>query len=307
MISASIIVTTPLNGWVFRFGEDLTYEHGSMFIFLYVIAEMYLLSAFIITVIHRKKLSKDKAVSSFCFFGGSIMAVFIQIFIPEIIITQFTAAVTILIIYMTLQNPEDYFDRNTGTFNRRAFMEIFGEKAREDKSIDIVALKIFDMDYLSHTLGSDSADEILKNAIAGLYALRGKAMFFKYRIQKYAFLCDREENIFDHLPRRLKSFFQKPFSHGGAFDNSFRADLLYLMPGNRHLCPMRVFSMIDYYLEVKVKDGQENVNVGRKAGARKAQPREKLLNAWRRAILSDGFYVVYQPILFGCRGRLFGG
>lgn len=296
-LSALMILTSPLTHAVFYFDADGSYSHGAMLYLLYVIAEGYLLVALAHTIANRRVMTPEQAVSSCCFLVGSMAAVLIQMLVPGLLITQFAAAVTILLIYMTLQNPEDFFDSSTGAFNRRAFLTVFAERAAGERPIDIAALRVYDIDYLSHTLGSENADNILKLVITQLQSLTGDAMLFKISHTKYAFLAEHDRHIFDSLPGQIEALFSRPFDYDG-LSISLSAPLCCISYPEIAKGPDEALSMIEYYLEVKAVDslGSGSVMWAEKQVLEGHAREEDLLNQMREALVGGGFYVVYQPI-----------
>lgn len=294
-ISTILITTSPLTHAVFYFDENLAYMHGAPIYLLYVIAESYLLASFVLTIANRHIMTKEQAFSTYFFLGGSIIAVFVQMIIPELLIVQFASAITIQLIYMTLQNPEDYYDRFAGTLNKKAFITVLKEKSSSKKSVDIVAVKIFDINYLSHALGFENSDKIIAKVIEKLLGASGKLMFFKLSHAKYAFVADPDKEIFSTLPGIIEKLFSVPFEYEG-LSISLSASTCCISQPEIAKNPEDVISLIDYYLEIKSLEGSGNVMWAETDVLREHEREEILLNLMREALANDGFYVVYQPI-----------
>lgn len=295
LLCAAIIILTPITKGVFYFDDELIYRHGKQLYFLYGVAESYLIGAFWVTLKNRRILSREQRISAYCFMAGTVAAVFIQMLIPKVLITQYASAIAVLLIYMTLQNPADYYDANSESLNRKAFIAVLDEHISSKKAVSAVAVHISDIDHLNRTLGFESVDKIVAVIISEFKEIAGECMFFRLSHTKYAILADAERHIFDFIPERISSMFARPRQIDG-LSLSMSASICCISIPETAKTSEEAISMIEYYLEIKAKEGIGTI-MWAEADILSGHAREEaLLAALREAISSDGFDVVYQPI-----------
>ena len=145
-----LIIISPFTRIAFFFDEDLVYRRGFCFIMLYVASIFYIILAIIVSLVHGKSLSRtQKGVFHFfvivCFIGLGI-----QIKWPEIIILGFLEAVAIFSIYMYLENPDNYIDKEMNMYNRLALSTFVSQQFEDKKDFSVIGFTVLGLGYLSN-------------------------------------------------------------------------------------------------------------------------------------------------------------
>jgi len=73
-------------------------------------------------------LSKSQILTIIFYSFAMFVTVFLQSLFPKLLIINFISAISLLLVYLTLENPANYTDKEMGIFNRRAFLIISNQK-----------------------------------------------------------------------------------------------------------------------------------------------------------------------------------
>ena len=76
------------------------------------------------TISHRNLLTRRQEASIYFFTVAMIVAIIVQAIDRSILLVQFAIAISILLIYLSLENPDDYSDKQLGIYNKLAFKEV---------------------------------------------------------------------------------------------------------------------------------------------------------------------------------------
>ena len=101
-------------------------------------------------------------------------AMLVQLFVPRMMLVQFAIAISILMMYLSLEDPQDYMDRQLGTHNHIAFMHMFQANVRREKAFHVLAIQIEGMKYINDFLGVTIGNELMKDIAGYLLEISGK-------------------------------------------------------------------------------------------------------------------------------------
>ena len=73
------------------------------------------------TISHRNMLTRRQEASIYFFTIAMIISIIVQAIDRSILLVQFALAIAILLIYLSLENPDDYADKQLGIYNKMAF------------------------------------------------------------------------------------------------------------------------------------------------------------------------------------------
>ena len=186
-IDAFLLITTPFTKWIIHFDNGV-YEHGPLFLVLYATSISLLLAVMFLFLRYRKMLNKFQSFSILVFNIGTLAAIVIQFFKSSMLIQDFIIALFLVMVYVSLQNPDDYMDKRTECFNQTAFYEIVGRYIEKKTSFSVVAFTLDDFQYINHLLGVKAGNDVLDNISLFLIDKFGYKRTFHLMGCRYAFL-----------------------------------------------------------------------------------------------------------------------
>lgn len=280
---------------LFRFGHNsvpdnlkLSYEaiiYGTQFVAL-----TFSLS---IGIAQRKKLSKTRCLNIYFFAILNMVAVLVQFLVRRIQLSNFALAVAVMLIYVTLQRPEDELDAVSGAFNARTFNRRGNLRIEKGKPFFIFAMEINNMTVVNSTFGLNGGNQVIKEVAERFMKLLKKDQHL-YRLSgvRFAVMLDTKEEC-DEFTEKCKGIFDKPVSvNETELQITALACIISLPEVTNKLS--EVEDLIRYYrTSVNVS---EDIITADKDAIEKARRREMVDYAIQNAINNGTFEVYYQPI-----------
>ncbi|HKL85994.1 MAG TPA: GGDEF domain-containing protein, partial [Treponemataceae bacterium] len=173
IICIAIAIFSYWTGWLFTFDTQNVYHRGNLFSVIIITTLLYLLTGYGRILISRKNLEKRylRALISFVFppiIGGTIqsLAYGTTLLWPSM-------TISILIIYLAIQNELLLLDYITSLNNRRSFDQALARRihtATAEKPFALFLIDITNMTSIQDRLGHAEGDRLLTNFATQLKA-----------------------------------------------------------------------------------------------------------------------------------------
>lgn len=299
-----LIVTTPFTKLIFSI-DDNGYHRESFFICLYLIASYFLLLSLLITIKYHKTLDKIQILSTLFFTIACTGAVLIQAYQPHILISNFCVAISMLLMYLSLQNPESYNDKLTQTFNQKAFIDYTNILIHSKKPFMVIAIELDEFKFINETLGVENGD-LLKKVMAQYFLrLYSSKNVFHIFASRFALILDASYD-FELVLNNLKEHFRSALEVNG-IDMMLTPLICYIQyPENAHTTD-DILDMIEFSLLAASKNegeliesscsGTSCIVIHADENMLAKKRRETAIDhIVKRAVHNNEFEVYYQPI-----------
>lgn len=280
---------------LFRFGyksvpDAYKYAYEGIIYGTQVVALAFSLS---IGLLQRKKLSKPRQLNIYFFSALNIAAVLVQFFVRKIQISNFALAIAVMLIYVTLQRPEDELDSVSGAFNARSFNRRGNMRISSDGHFFVFAMEINNMTVINSAFGLNGGNQVIREVAERLTALLKKGQYL-YRLGgvRFAVIFDSFDD-YSVFASGYSRVFDAPVSVSGT---EMRLTAIACVIGFPEVTNKlsEVEDLIRYYRNsVNVS---EDVIVADVGAIEKARRRELVDFAIQKAINNRSFEVYYQPI-----------
>ncbi len=298
-----VLISPFLNGaGIFWFNSNREYVHGPLLYVQYAITFAYILGSLIYIIIRRKTFTRIQEITIYLYIVINLVCIIVQMLVPRLLIQHFGITIAVMLIYMSMQNPEDYIDKRQGAFNAIAFGDVFNSDVIRGKKFDVLGVRISGLRYVGDALGEESESEILRDIVQFLIREAGKKRVFVISQTKYAVLINEGEDS-KNLTDIIYGRFSQPFySNGAAISLAVNTCLIR--------CPevaaqiKDVLSIMDLCLEEKSITEHNETVIARKDILAKGQRETLILQAMRQGLKDGGFEVFYQPIYSVSQKRL---
>lgn len=161
LILAVLLTVNLFTDSVFEISNH-SYIRGDLFFLLYVIAVYYMVFGVIYLFRCRKVLSKAKILSISAMVPMMITAILVQFAFPRLVVEMFAASVSLLLITMTTQRPEELIDVRTGLGNYNAYVENVKRSFANEKAFTVIMLNIGSFLSIQSMLSYDSTIKLLR-------------------------------------------------------------------------------------------------------------------------------------------------
>ncbi len=166
LLLIAILVANLFTGSVFAI-ENNIYVHKEWFPVLYFIAGYYALFGALYVFIYRRLLSVGKILALFAILPLVISAVVLHAAVPQYRVEVFAASLSLLLVSMTVQRPEEILDSHTGLSKYSAYADDIKRSFQIDKRFTVLMLNIDGFGTYQSTISYDDSIKLLKKT-AGL-------------------------------------------------------------------------------------------------------------------------------------------
>ena len=112
---------------IFRISESGQYSQGPLYFLIYVCAFYYVLLSMAYTIVYHKKISRNYFIACLVFNFILGLGYICRIAFPKHLIMNFFTLISIIVIYLSFQNPTLLLEEKSGLFNRKALVAVFNE------------------------------------------------------------------------------------------------------------------------------------------------------------------------------------
>lgn len=153
------LLLNPAMKWVFSVENGYTHEWLYKIVFITTVP--YILIDVLYIVTYRKLLRMRRVVSLCSMAVMCIISVIVHNKVPEQRIECLAIALSLLIVSIGIQRPEDFIDSFTGLYKHSAYAYDMKRSFSNDKHVHIVMLNIGNYNTLQSMLGYDVMTDIL--------------------------------------------------------------------------------------------------------------------------------------------------
>jgi len=288
-----VIITTPWLKLIFYFKEG-RYEHGPLHLSLYVIA-FAMLGGCIFTIITSKRKINNMHLVTTCVIAiVSIVAVVVQFIWNELLLVNFVASLLFFMLFHSLQNPDDYLDKELDVFNQKAFMQKINSHSDKKKKFTVLAIEMEGFHFVDQFMGVERRDELLaavvKDCTNGL-----KGEMYHLEGTRFAYVFDRNSKDIAEHADWLKWRFVSAFHVNRVAVNLTVRMCTVDFPevaGTRE----EILNAIDSALEQAKEENSYDVIEATQEGIKKHQRSAIINHVLKSAVRNKSFEVYFQPI-----------
>ena len=195
------------------FSVENGYTRGPLFVLMYVATALYIIFDIVYIIQYRRLFSFVKLMAIATVIPVGVVAVVIQMFNPTMLVEMFCGAISLLIVSIGIQRPEDYIDSFTQLTKYSAYVYDMKRAAYNDKHVKIVMLNIGNFQSVQAMVGFDSAMQVLKEVAGKVREVNKKMcghadLYYldngRFRMVFSGKHCDKAESIAEVLNQELK-------------------------------------------------------------------------------------------------------
>lgn len=295
LVEILLIVTSPATGLVFYFDHAGNYFHGPLFDLLYIISIIYYIVALVQAVVHRAALKKAQVATVQLYTAMNIVAILIEMFTRSLLVAQFVASLAILLIYFSMENPEDYSDKKLGIFNRDGFVLRLTGMLDKKKGFRVLGVPIQGLKYLNDTLGVDNYDLLLKEIAEFFAHVGGVKNVFRMSNSRFAIIYKDDSFAEECLIDTIQNRFERPFYLNG-MSISLEAPMAVVHYPEDALTIENLIDLLDYAMNEAAMNEEHEILRANEDLLNKKRREGQVLRAMKDALREERFEVFYQPI-----------
>ncbi len=209
-----ILLINPLTKLVFYSNEINIYTRGPLFNYFFLGSLFYMLVTVYYTVKFRSRLQPIQYKTILCFIFLIVAAVLIQYFFPSLLLIGVAIALSITMMFITIQNSDDMRDIVSDVFNFEALL-LFLRSCLEDKRpCRLIAINIGGFNRVNSLLGTEAGHQLLRQVGSFLRGLPKGCWSFRLSGTRFAMIIFTGEAYAEVL-KALDARFAQPWQVGG--------------------------------------------------------------------------------------------
>ncbi len=290
----ALILPTPWTKLIIYFDREMNYCHGPLFNVLPAMGALIYIYSMGLFIRYKKKLKLSQTLSIVIFTTFSIFAIVVQLIWPSQIIANFGIALSMIMFFVSLENPADYIDKTTGCMNAEAFYISAEGRIKHKMAFSVTAFRAEGLNYFTELLGFEESARA-RAEIAGKLKASLKAKEFYYLGDwEFAVIGNEKNTRSEVLVKQIFEFFAKPLSFNGT-EAAVTPYICTLHYPDFAKTVEDVRDALDYTLKSMKKSSVTYAEATPEAI--KAKQRElRILSCMKQCILNDSFEMYYQPL-----------
>ncbi len=294
MILCFVVLTNPFTKLLFYFDQN-GYQHGSWYMLMYYSALVHLLLALCQILIWRKNLGAQKVQALCEVFVFTVGGILLQAMDQGLLMTGFCLSLSILAMFLTINNPYANTDSLTGLYDKQYLVRKMDELIIDRQVFHVVSVNLYQLDHANKVAGMHGGDQLLQWVSAELQKIGGtnvyrttgkRFLLLAERLEEYETYLSGLRELFD--PERESTYRELALPSPVILAGIVNAEKL----GDGG-------SVLDYaeYLEsLSPKSGQTEVIQDDQKTMDSFHYNKKVEQYLQKAVEEDLFEIYYQPV-----------
>ncbi|MDD3430060.1 MAG: EAL domain-containing protein [Oscillospiraceae bacterium] len=294
VISLICVLVTPFTKLGFFFDADMKYHHGPLFAWLYVMCATYMIGALVLVFRSRKNIAAIQFWTIYSFVILMAIALVIQLFFPAYLLSGAAVTLSVFMMYLTMQNPDEYIDKLTGVYRRSALLLTLEKYYNQKKECFLVIIDLNNFKIVNNVFGLKAGDALMAQIADYLNDICTQKTVFRLNGDRFI-ITTLSETLCDSLCVQIQNRFNASWRIAHT-DINLHASVCRL-PVSRYAGnledAMKLQESAIYYLKSRKKGNFLNVNQTTAA----AINRRNIIETELRAMLgAKALEVYFQPI-----------
>ena len=171
-----VILTNPFTEILFYF-DSTGYRHGPWYLLLYVSALLHIAGAAVFVAVHRASVSRRTLTELLAVFALAALGIAAQAVNPSVLTTGFGLSLSILAMYLTINNPCACMDSLTGLNDKQYLLRRMDELTDAHKAFHIITVYAYQLDHMNKVAGVQNGDEFLRRAAERMQEIADRNVF----------------------------------------------------------------------------------------------------------------------------------
>nr|WP_295975484.1 GGDEF domain-containing protein [uncultured Bacillus sp.] len=209
-----MVILSQFFDWFYYIDLDNIYHRGPLFLLSASITIVMLLIPFVIIIVNHKKIEKKHFFSLVFFAVPPFVCIFLQIAFYGISLMLNSVVLSLLIVFLNIQNRSLHIDYLTEANNRKKLEIYLKEKIRkctEAKTFSAIMIDLNDFKSINDTFGHDIGDSALQTSVKLLKScLRSNDFIARYGGDEFCIVLDiSSRNELEEIAGRINSCIEK--------------------------------------------------------------------------------------------------
>ncbi len=301
----TMIAVSPFWGTVFSYSEDGIYVRGIGVWVMYLLILFHSILGCIVIFTMGTHVPRQKKVLTVSFVLFTLAGVVFQAIYPLVLIQNFSVAIGLLLIFISLQRPEEVLDNDTGFLNHTSFEIMVSRTYARKMPFSLIVVFIDDFQFFSSAFGVDGMNFILQNIGRFLKQLPLKGSVYYDRPGVFCIwtLCTDEDKLKETVNQIAERFEDNWKDHSN--DAKLFVRQCIIRCSDEADSPEKIEEIIGTVATDMRYSAHKLLN-GRDIDIATKQHIDRLDKLIKSAIYEDRIDVYYQPLFSTHKNRIVG-
>jgi diguanylate cyclase (GGDEF)-like protein len=254
------------------------------------------------TIRNRDSLKFGQIMGMVSVTVGNLFSVIFQMFHPNQLITSFAVSMALLVIYMSIQDVDNYVDPLTRAFNQQAFEDTLSGFVKTRNPFTIVTVKLQDFRKVNETAGIVAGNRILEMIASRLRNIVGKENLFYNSGTRFTVLIHDKGMDENSIISQIKFDLRREFQVGD-IELRLRPQLIVVRYPDHGKTSFELEDAITYCMRQLEKSNTQEVIYADSLILKQVKRNADMDRIMREAMHNYGFKVFYQPIRDAATGE----
>lgn len=291
-----IIAINPYSDILFSVAENGQLTIGPGMMYVYIQSVFYYIVAVIYIQLYNGLFNIYKRISLYAFVIIVLLSSAIQIFEPGLMVESFGRALSMVVLYLGIQSPEEMMDKEFGIYNKNSFIEKAKINFKSKNNFNIIVVSIDDWEFLQKTFGVDALDKLMSQFVGEVKRIGAENGMTMYRISENEFylLSFSMRREMRHVAEMIVKECDKVWVCGEV-EIPVDVDVCLIK------CPEDFDNVDDIlqcsdYIAKEIHEGGSRVLYAKDINGSYIRRRNAIRHAVHKAIRNNTLQVYYQPI-----------
>lgn len=167
-INLVLVIGTQFFGWYYYIDSNNIYHRGPLYFLASSFVIGLILAAFILIIKNRKRIKKKHYFSLIFFAIPPSLSIALQIIFYGLSLILNSVVLSLLIVFLNIQNQDIYIDYLTGVNNRKkldAYLKKKINESKEGKTFSAIMIDLNDFKLINDNFGHDEGDKVLQDFV----------------------------------------------------------------------------------------------------------------------------------------------
>lgn len=148
-----LCAVTPAVHWLYSIDAD-GLQNGPAHILMFVEGIFYICMALVVMHVQRAHVLRRERIGVYLYCVVLTVGYALGILLPNVLVTDGCTAIALLVMYLSLQNPEFYLFNSSGMYNRHGMGEVLSDALMRGRRVCIVGFSINNFDDMRELYGT---------------------------------------------------------------------------------------------------------------------------------------------------------
>ena len=295
VIYIALLISNYFYPSVFYFNDEVGYCRGPFFQSTYVIAAIYIVWVYVLTIKNRNKGNINLTIILCVNVTISAVISCIQLFYPQTLLAGLASLSGVMIVYLYVQNSKAISDKLTGLYNRQSLTSYIDKLALNKTHFSLYIFSLQNFKGINEQYGLAIGDAILITIGQLFKRTFKKEIVFRYSGDEFAIVTIDADTAFATKIDAIINRFNQNFL---ILDKEIKLSLVYTRVDYPFFSTdiKTLISTADYAISQLKDKSFENNYLYDFSICSEMQRVSFVVEVLKQALENDGFEIHYQPI-----------